>query len=66
MAKAGFNILLASRSAQKLAAAEADIKVKCPGTEVRVVSADLGSDLGSLLAQRDAWDNLGILINNAG
>lgn len=51
MAKAGFNILLTSRSAQKLSLVENEIKVYHPNAEVRVVPTDLGSDLAPVLAQ---------------
>lgn len=69
LARAGAEVILAGRSAQKGAEAVARIQAKVPGAEVRFEQLDLASlasvrDFAARLsAQRDSLD---LLINNAG
>lgn len=67
LAKSGFNVAVASRSESKLKVLESEIKAYNPSSEVRVVPVDLSSNnMEPLLEQQEVWDNLGILVNNAG
>ena len=73
---AGLNVLLVSRSQQRLDATSQEIQAKSPGATIKTVAVDLGTlaDSGSD-AQETGWGRLqeavagldvGLLINNVG
>ena len=72
LAKKGFNLILVSRSKEKLESLESEIKVKAPNIDMRLVDVDMAEyPLGRKYAEtlKDVALNRGdirVLINNAG
>ncbi|UZJ56285.1 hypothetical protein CBS101457_005605 [Exobasidium rhododendri] len=70
LARAGFSILLASRSAEKLAKVASEIKVINPAIETKVVTIDFSSgdqsQYSKLESAIEVLKNVGVLINNVG
>jgi len=69
VAALGATVVLACRNQEKAAAAAADVKERSANDDVHLVALDL-SDLASVQAAAEdilaRWDNLHVLINNAG
>lgn len=68
LARAGFDVVVASRSREKLEVVEREIKAVCPEREVRVVPIDLAiaHDYSPLVGDEQVMSSLGIVVNNAG
>ena len=68
LARAGYSVLLASRSQEKLNKVRDEILLRDPNAEVLVVPIDLASakDYSPIVGAKGVMGNLGILINNAG
>jgi len=69
IAKKGVNVVLVSRSAEKLKAAEQEIKAKCPKVETKTISFDFSNgaaaDYAKLAAELKSLP-IGLLYNNVG
>jgi len=68
LARSGFNIVLASRSQDKLEKVQREIAGINHNLKVKVVPIDLANaaDYSAITADKEVSDNLGIVINNAG
>ena len=67
LARSGFNLVLASRSQEKLEKVKSEIAAINHNLKVKVVPIDLtGSDYSAITSDQEVADNLGILVNNAG
>jgi len=69
LAKRGISVVLISRSAERLATAEAEIKAKYPAVLTKTVAADFSSTDPALytnIAKQIEGLDIGILVNNVG
>ena len=68
LAQSGFNVVLASRSKDKLEKVRKEILDINPQAKVKVVPIDLASttDYGAITSDEEVMSNLGIIVNNAG
>src|SRR3954452_20071290 len=69
LARQGYRTVLLCRSAERAAAAKADIDGSVPGAETEIVLADLGlqADVRGAAAEiMNRLDRLDVLVNNAG
>jgi len=68
LARSGFNIVLASRSQDKLEKVQREIAGINHNLKVKIVPIDLANstDYSAITADREVSDNLAIVVNNAG
>lgn len=68
LAKAGYDVMIASRSQAKLDKVADEIKMVCPERQVRVTPIDLAAtkDYSAIAGDAEVMSNLGIVVNNAG
>lgn len=69
LARQGFHVVLLCRSAERAAAAKADIEGTVPGASLDVVLGDLGDQASTRAAAAqvlERLDHLDVLVNNAG
>lgn len=66
LAKSGFNVMIASRSQDKLEKVEKEIMDVNPSVKVRVVPVDLSKQCDAITSDAEVMQNLGILVNNVG
>ena len=68
LAQSGFNIVLASRSQDKLEKVQKEIQDINPEAKVKVVPIDLAAttDYSVITSDKEVMSNLGIIVNNAG
>jgi len=68
LARTGFNVVLASRSKDKLEKVEREIANINNNVKVKVVSIDLANatDYTPITGDREVSENLAIVVNNAG
>ena len=68
LAKSGFNVVIASRSEQKLQKAKQEIQKDCPGSKIEIFPIDLANetDYSKMMGIPNLRENLGIVINCAG
>ena len=68
LAKAGFNVMIASRSQSKLDLVKEQINQSYPAVQVKTVAIDLAAEKGypAISKDKQVMSRLGVFINNAG
>ena len=67
LARAGFNVMIASRSTEKLQSVSSEIKTISQNTKVEIVPIDLAkNNYEAITSNSEVMNNLAIVVNNAG
>ena len=67
LSRAGFNIMIASRSAEKLQNVSSEIKTISQNSKVEIVPIDLSkNNYEAITSNSEVMSNLAIVVNNAG
>ena len=67
LSRAGFNIMIASRSAEKLQNVSSEIKTISQNSKVEIVPIDLSkNNYEAITSNLEVMSNLAIIVNNAG